>query len=198
MRKLIFPCEYEYHENYKELGLEYPYTLTDQDTIDFLGKECYIINGPNSSRSNKYLICKGHFQRSQYGSACFYGHAIDKNGKEGGWCGCDSYFPRYTWNDFLEFLGLPIINKYKLTALTFDNYDEAKTCLDEFLKFRQDKNEKSWEKYINSPEVVQEYNDKIDAIISCLNKISDNTENINAVREVYYNLVKFKLIKLNG
>ena len=194
MRKLIFPCEYEFHSNYKELGLEYPYTLTDQDTIDFLGKECYIINGPNSSRSSKYLICKGHFKRSESGSVYFSGHAIDKNGKDCGWCGCDSYFPRYTWNDFLEFLGLVIIDRNKLSALVFDNYNEAKQCLDDFLEFRQVKWHKQWLDYINSDEVLEEYDTRLNDIVNCLNNLTDKREYIDTIRQIYAILNKAKLI----
>lgn len=200
MRKLIYPTDCKFHDDWKEIGLESPYTYknTDKDTLDALDKECYVICGPYHSKSSKYRICKGFFHKSSLYGICFSGYEVDKNDKRISVCGPDSYFPRYVWSDFLEFLGLPIISRNKLTALIFDNYEEAKQCLDDFLKFMRDKNEKAWKKYINSPEVVKEYNDKIDSIISCLNKISDNTENIQAIREAYYSLVKYKLIKING
>ena len=196
MRKLIYPCDREFHNNWKELGLDSPYTYdnTDKDTLNFLDKECYVIYGPSSSRSSKYRICKGYFHKSTLYGICFSGNEVDKNDKRISGCCPDSYLPRYSWDDFLEFLGLPIISKNKLTALTFDNYKEAKQCLDDFLKFRQDKYKKSWKKYTNSPKVVQEYNDKIDSIISCLNKISDNTEHIQVVRDLYNVLTKAKLV----
>ena len=62
------------------------------------------------------------------------------------------------------------------------------------LKFRKEKNNKFWQKYLNSPEIIKEYDNKIDAIITCLNKISDNTEHIQVVRDLYNVLIKAKLI----
>jgi len=196
MRKLIYPCDREFHDNWKEIGLDSPYTYdsTDKDTLNSLDKECYIICGPSSSRSFKYRICKGVFHKSSLYGICFSGYEVDKNDKRISGCGVDSYCPRYTWEDFLEFLGLPIIDRNKLTALTFDNYEEAKQCLDDFLKFRKEKNNKFWQKYLNSPEIIKEYDNKIDAIINCLNKISDNTEHIQVVRDLYNVLIKAKLI----
>jgi len=196
MRKLIYPTDCKFHADWKEIGLESPYTYenTDKDTIDFLNKECYVIYGPHSTRSSKYRICKGFFHKSSLYGICFSGYEVDKNDKRISVCGPDSYFPRYVWGDFHEFLGLPITSRNKLTALTFDNYEEAKQCLDDFLKFMQDKNKKAWKKYINSPELVQEYNDKIDSIISCLNKILDKTENIQVIRDIYNILNKSKLL----
>ena len=196
MRKLIYPCDCTFHANWEEMGLCSPYTYesTDKDTLNFLDKECYVICGPSSPRSSKYRICKGYFHKSSTYGICFSGNEVNKNDKRISGCSPDSYFPRYAWGDFLEFLGLHIIDRNKLTALIFDNYEEAKQCLDDFLKFKHDKYEKSWKKYINSSKVVQEYDDKIDTIITCLNKISDNTEHIEAVRDLYNVLTKAKLI----
>lgn len=196
MRKLIYPCDCEFHYNWKEIGLDSPYTYdsTDKDTLNSLDKECYVICGPSSSRSSKYRICKGYFYKSSVYGICFSGNEVDKNDKRISGCGPDSYFPRYTWGDFLEFLGLPIIDKNKLTALTFDNYEEAKQCLDDFLKFRKIKNDKLRQEYLNSPKIIKEYDDKIDAIITCLNKISDNTKHIQVVRDLYNVLTKAKLV----
>jgi len=198
MKKLIFPCDCDFHKDWKELGLDSPYTYesTDKDTLDALDKECYVICGPSSTRrSSKYRICKGYFHKSSMYGICFSGYEVDKNDRRINGCGPDSYCPRYAWSDFLEFINLPIIDKYKLTALTFDNYDEAKECLDEFLKFIQDKNEKAWKKYINSPEITNEYDTKLKSIISCLSILENKTEYIQTIREVYYSLVKSKLIK---
>ena len=196
MRKLIYPCDCEFHYNWKEIGLDSPYTYdnTDKDTLNFLDKECYVICGPSSSRSSKYRICKGVFHKSPLYGICFSGNEVDKNDKRINGCGLDSYCPRYTWEDFLEFLDIPIISQNKLTALIFDNYNEAKQCLDDFLKFRKEKNNKFWQKYLNSPEIIKEYDNKIDTIINCLNKISDNTEHIQVVRDLYNVLTKAKLV----
>lgn len=196
MRKLIYPCDCEFHNNWKEIGLDSPYTYdsTDKDTLDFLNKECYIICGPSSSRSSKYRICKGVFHKSSLYGICFSGYEVDKNDKRISGCGVDSYCPRYTWEDFLEFLDLPIISRNKLTALIFDNYNEAKECLDDFLKFRQNKYHKQWLDYINSPKLIKEYNDKLNSIIEKLNKISNNQENIQVIRDIYNILDKAKLI----
>ena len=196
MRKLIYPCDCEFHYNWKEIGLDSPYTYdsTDKDTLNFLDKGCYVICGPSSSRSSKYRICKGVFHKSPLYGICFSGNEVDKNNKRISGCGPDSYCPRYAWGDFLEFLGLPIISKNKLTALIFDNYEEAKQCLDDFLKFRKVKNDKLRQEYLNSPKTIKEYDDKIDAIITCLNKISDNTEHIQVVRDLYNVLTKAKLV----
>jgi len=196
MRKLIYPCDCEFHNNWKEIGLDSPYTYdnTDEDTLNSLDKECYVIYGPSSSRSSKYRICKGYFHKSSLYGICFFGYEVDKNDKRISVCGSDSYLPRYNWSDFLEFLGLPIISQNKLTALTFDNYKEAKQCLDDFLKFIKIKNDKYWQEYLNSPKTIKEYDDKIDTIITCLNKISDNTKHIQVVRDLYNILTKAKLI----
>ena len=196
MRKLIYPCDCEFHDNWKEIGLDSPYTYdsTDKDTLDFLNKECYIICGPSSSRSSKYRICKGVFHKSSLYGICFSGYEVDKNDKRISGCGVDSYCPRYTWEDFLEFLDLPIISRNKLTALIFDNYNEAKQCLDNFLKFRTEKNKKSWQKYINSPEVTKEYDMKLSNSISCLINLNDKTENIQVIRDIYNILHKAKLV----
>ena len=196
MRKLIYPCDCGFHDNWKELGLDSPYTYdnTDKDTLNSLDKECYVICGPSSSRSSKYRICKGVFHKSSLYGICFSGNEVDKNDKRIDGCGVDSYFPRYTWGDFLEFLGLPIIDKNKLTALIFDNYEEAKQCLDDFLKFRKVRNDRLRQEYLNSPKTIKEYDDKIDTIITCLNKISDNTEHIQVVRDLYNILTKVKLV----
>ena len=196
MRKLIYPCECTFHNDWKEIGLDSPYTYesVDQDTIDILEKECYVIYGPSSSRSSKYRICKGYFHKSSMYGICFSGYEVDKNDKRISGCGSDSYCPRYTWHDFLEFLGLPIISKNKLTALVFDNYNEAKQCLDDFLKFRIEKNKKSWQKYINSPEVEKEYDMKLSNSISCLINLNDKTENIQVIRDIYNILNKAKLL----
>ena len=196
MRKLIYPCDREFHDNWKEIGLDSPYTYdsTDKDTLNSLDKECYIICGPSSSRSFKYRICKGVFHKSSLYGICFSGYEVDKNDKRISGCGVDSYCPRYTWEDFLEFLGLPIIDRNKLTALTFDNYEEAKQCLDDFLKFRTEKNKKSWQKYINSPEVEKEYDMKLSNSISCLINLNDKTENIQVIRDIYNILNKAKLV----
>ena len=107
MRKLIYPCECTFHNDWKEIGLDSPYTYesVDQDTIDILEKECYVIYGPSSSRSSKYRICKGYFHKSSMYGICFSGYEVDKNDKRISGCGQDSYCPRYTWHDFLEFLG---------------------------------------------------------------------------------------------
>lgn len=196
MRKLIYPRDCEFHNNWKEIGLDSPYTYdsTDKDTLDFLNKECYVICGPSSSRSSKYRICKGVFHKSSLYGICFSGYEVDKNDKRISGCGVDSYCPRYTWEDFLEFLDLPIISRNKLTALIFDNYNEAKECLDDFLKFRQNKYHKQWLDYINSPKLIKEYNDKLNSIIESLNKISNNQENIQVIRDIYNILDKAKLI----
>lgn len=196
MRKLIYPCDCKFHDDWKELGLDSPYTYTstDKDTLDALDKECYVIYGPSSSRSSKYRICKGYFYKSSMYGICFSGYEVDKNDRRINRCGPDSYCPRYTWHDFLEFLGLPIISKNKLTALVFDNYNEAKQCLDDFLKFRTEKNKKSWQKYINSPEVEKEYDMKLSNSISCLINLNDKTENIQVVRDIYNILHKAKLV----
>ena len=134
MRKLIYPCDYEFHDNWEEIGLHSPYTYdsTDKDTLNSLGKEYYVICGPHSARSSKYRICKGVFHKSSLYGICFSGYEVDKNDKRISGCGPDSYCPRYTWEDFLEFLDIPIISQNKLTALIFDNYNEAKQCLDDF------------------------------------------------------------------
>jgi len=196
MRKLIYPCDREFHDNWKEIGLDSPYTYdsTDKDTLNSLDKECYVIYGPSGSRSSKYRICKGNFHKSSLYGICFSGYEVDKNDKRISGCSPDSYFPRYNWSDFLEFLELPIIDRNKLTALIFDNYEEAKQCLDDFLKFRKEKNNKFWQKYLNSPEIIKEYDNKIDTIITCLNKISDNTEHIQVIRDIYNILNKAKLV----
>lgn len=196
MRKLIYPCECTFHDNWKEEGLDSPYTYesVDSDTMNILEKECYVICGPSSSRSSKYRICKGVFHKSSLYGICFSGYEVDKNDKRINGCGVDSYCPRYTWGDFLEFLELPIIDRNKLTALIFDNYNEAKQCLDDFLKFRKAKNDKYLQEYFNSPKTIKEYNDKIDAIITYLNKISDNTKHIYVVRDLYNILIKAKLL----
>lgn len=196
MRKLIYPCDCEFHNNWKDIGLESPYTYdsTDKDTLNFLDKECYVICGPSSSRSSKYRICKGYFHKSSLYGICFSGNEVDKNDKRISGCGPDSYCPRYTWEDFLEFLGLPIIDKNKLTALVFDTYNEAKECLDNFLKFRKNKYEKSWKTYINSPKIIDEYNTKLNDIISCFNELTDKTENIQIIRDIYNILNKAKLL----
>lgn len=196
MRKLIYPCDCTFHNNWKEIGLDSPYTYdsTDKDTLNSLDKEYYVIYGPSSSRSSKYRICKGVFHKSSLYGICFSGYEVDKNDKRISGCGVDSYCPRYTWEDFLEFLDLPIISRNKLTALIFDNYNEAKQCLDDFLKFRKEKNEKSWQKYINSPEVEKEYDMKLSNSISCLINLNDKTENIQVIRDIYNILHKVKLV----
>jgi hypothetical protein len=176
MRKLIYPCN------------------PDKDTIEFLDKECYVIYGPSSSRSTKYRICKGYFHKASMYGICFSGNEVDKNDKRISGCGPDSYLPRYTWNDFLEFLGLPIIDRNKLTALTFDNYEEAKQCLDDFLKFRYDKWRKQWLDYINSDEVLKEYDTKLNDITNCLDNLTDKPENIDTIRQIYTILNKAKLV----
>lgn len=196
MRKLIYPCTSTFHHNWQEEGLDSPYTYesVDCDTMSILEKECYVICGPSSSRSSKYRICKGFFHKHPMYGICFSGYEVDKNDTKIGGCGVDSYCPRYTWGDFLEFLELPIISRNKLTALIFDNYNEAKECLDNFLKFKKDKHEKYWKAYINSPEIINEYNTKLNDIINCFDKLTDKTENINMIRNIYDTLDKCKLL----
>ncbi len=195
MRKLIYPCDCKFHDNWKEIGLDSPYTYdsTDKDTLNSLDKEYYVICGPHSTRSSKYRICKGIFHKSSLYGICFSGYEVNKNDERISGCGPDSYCPRYTWDDFLEFLDLPIISRNKLTAIIFDNYNEAKQCLDDFLKFRIEKNKKSWQKYINSPEVTKEYDMKLSNSISCLINLNDKTENIQVIRDIYNILHKAKL-----
>ena len=196
MIKLIYPCDHEFHDNWKELGLDSPYTYdnTDKDTLNFLDKECYVIYGPSSSRSSKYRICKGYFHKSSLYGICFSGYEVDKNDKKIGGCSPDSYCPRYIWSDFLNFLGLPITGRNKLTALVFDNYNEAKQCLNDFLEFKKEQNVKTWQKYISSPEVEKEYNMKLSNSISCLINLNDKTENIQIIRDIYTILTKAKLL----
>ena len=196
MRKLIYPHECNFHKDWKELGLDSPYTYesTDKDTIDILGKECYVIYGPHSSRSSKYRICKGIFHKSPMYGICFSGYEVNKNDKRIGGCGPDYYCPACTWSDFLIFLELPLIDRNKLTALVFDTYNEAKECLDDFLKFRRERNKKIWNEYINSQEITNEYNTKLKSIISCLSTLEDKTEHIQTIRDIHNILTKNKLL----
>ena len=189
MKKLI-SSKFTYYDDfyegdnmkkYRDQGIYEPY-IPNEEWMNELGNEYYMIWAPQTNRRTKLEVVKGKIGRGIYGAPWIISAKyLDKPFKGAGW---NKYFPRYCWGDAYEFMSIPLTEDNKLGCLVFDNEQEAREFCDAYNEWKENKNKKRIKDHLNSPEVKKEFKDYLEKVKNLINNIDENDS------EHYYGMIK--------
>ena len=185
MRQLIYPVDWDIDENWPHSGKKYKYNCVDKATLDLIDSqnEVYLIFWwYNRRNTDFYDVAKGTFYRGEYGVVNFSGNIVKSSRNyrkyvrsqkwDSVWLNGD-WLPAADWREFHEFLGIEMTDENKLTALVFDNEQEALNCLNEWYEFMEKKNKESNEKFFSDENTKKTFNERLNSIKNVINSIDE-------------------------
>lgn len=207
MRQLIYPVKWEIDEDWPESGNKYKYNCIDKATLDLIAnqKEVYLIMWWDNRRyTNFYDVVKGTFYRGEYGVVNFSGEMVKasknykkfmraRNNYNSVWCN-DDWMPAVGWGEFHECFGIELTEDNKLTALVFDNEQEALDALDKWYGFLEKKSEETTKEFFASEDTKKDFKERLISIQNVINNIDETqiAEYWNFIDKLYWNNKEFR------